>query len=143
MINYLNTAKELSNATSWQWALNNVLGSYSEIISSDKTMSPRDYLLAAPSYVHAEEKAQLCKERSFSMCVETITAFKKCQVLSDISIAYGIQPKLDCVMDPDCGKTLNAGNVDMMILDTDKMAIYRRYTLIQYGNQLRELIKIH
>lgn len=142
MINYLNTAKELNNATSWQWALNNLLGSYSELISSEYIKSPRDYLLAAPGYVNAEEKAQTCKDRSFSMCVETITGLKKCQVLSDISIAYGIQPRLNCVMDSDCGETLKASNVDMMILDADKMAIFRRYMLARTfnGNQLITLI---
>jgi hypothetical protein len=113
----------------WQWALSNLLGSYSEPTSTINIVSPRDYLLAAPGYMDAEEKAQLCKDRSFSICIETITAYKKCQVLSDISIAYGIQPKLNCVMDSDCGKTLKSGKVEIIILDADKIAIFRRYML--------------
>lgn len=129
LINYLNTANKLSNATLWQWALSNLLGSYSEPTSPVKIVSPRDYLLTAPGYTNAEEKAHLCKDRLYSMCIETITAYKKCQVLSDISIAYGIQPKLNCIMNSDCGETLKAGKVDMMILNVDKMAIFRRYTL--------------
>ncbi|VVC35460.1 Hypothetical protein CINCED_3A020998 [Cinara cedri] len=126
MINYVNTAKELQNASSWQWALNNLLLYYSEPISSNTIKSPKDYLMAAPGYITAEEKGQLCNDRTFSMCIETIRALHKCQVLSDISIIYGIQPKLKCVMTPDCGKKLKSGEVDIMILDTDKIAQFRR-----------------
>lgn len=126
MINYVNTAKELKNATSWQWALNNLLLHYYEPISSNIILSPEAYLLAAPGYVPAEEKGQLCKNRSFLMCVETMTAFKKCQALSNISIAYGIQPKLNCVFNPNCGKSLKAGEVDIMILHADNIASFKR-----------------
>lgn len=129
MINYVNTAKELKNASSWQWALNNLLLYYSEPISSNTIKSPKDYLSAAPGYITAEEKGQLCNDRTFSMCIETIRALKKCQVLSDISIIYGIQPKLKCVMTPDCGEKIKNGEVDMMILDADKIAYFRRYIL--------------
>jgi len=126
MINYVNTAKELQNVTSWQWALNNLLLYYSEPISSNVIKSPKEYISEAPGYKKSEEKSQLCKKRAFSMCIETITALRKCQVLSDISMTYGIQPKLNCIINPDCGKKLKAGEVDMIILDTDKIAVFRR-----------------
>lgn len=131
MINYVNTAKELQNITSWQWTLNNLLLYYSEPISSSIIQSPKEYILAAPGYKEAEEKGQLCKDRTYSMCIETITALKKCQVLSDISITYGIQPKLSCIITQDCGKKLKAEEVDMMILDADKSAFFRRYVQIK------------
>lgn len=127
MINYTNTANELRNASSWQRALNNLLMYYSEPISSNIIRSPKEYLMDAPNYIKAEEKVQLCTDRSFSMCIETVRALKKCQVLSDISVIYGIQPKLNCVIAPDCGKKLKAGEVDIMILDADKIAFFRRY----------------
>lgn len=117
----------MKNATSWQWALNNLLLHYSEPISSNIIKSPREYLFAAPGYVKAEEQGQLCKDRAFSMCIETTTALQKCQVLSDISITYGIQPKLNCIITSDCGKKIKSGEVDMMILDADKIALFRRY----------------
>jgi len=126
MINYVNTAKELKNATSWQWALNNLLLYYSEPISSNIIRSPKEYIFSVPGYIKAEEQGQLCKDRTFSMCIETITALNKCQALSDISISYGIQPKLNCIITPNCGKKLKAGEVDMMILDADKIASFRR-----------------
>lgn len=127
MVNYLNTAKELKNASSWQWALNSLLLHYSEPISSNIIKNPKDYLLAAPGYIKAEEKGQMCNDRTYSMCIETIRALKKCQALSDISIIYGIKPKLKCVMTPDCGEKLKNGEVDIMILDADKIAFFRRY----------------
>lgn len=127
IINYVNTAKECKNSTSWQWALNNLLLHYSEPISSNVIKSPKEYLFTAPGYVKAEEKGQFCKDRAFSMCIETARAHNKCQVLSDISTAYGIQPKLNCILTSDCGKKIKSGEVDIMILDTDKIASYRRY----------------
>lgn len=127
MINYLNEAKELKNATSWQWALNNLLLYYSEPISSNIIKSPMEYLLAAPGYIEAEKKGQLCKDRTFSMCIETAAALKKCQALSNVSVAYGIQPKLNCVITKNCGEKLKAGKVDIMILDADRIASFRRY----------------
>lgn len=126
MINYTNSANELRNASSWQRALNNLLMYYSEPISSNIIRSPKEYLMEAPNYIKAEEKLQLCTDRSYSMCVETVRALKKCQVLSDISIIYGIQPKLNCVIAPDCGKKLKAEEVDIMILDADKIAFFKR-----------------
>ncbi|XP_060834228.1 transferrin-like isoform X1 [Rhopalosiphum padi] len=126
MINYVNTAKELKNATSWQWALNNLLLYYSEPISSNIIRSPKEYIFSAPGYIKAEEKGRLCKDRGYSMCIETITALKKCQALSDISISYGIQPKLNCILFPNCGKKLKDGEVDMMVLDADKIAFFKR-----------------
>lgn len=129
MVNYVNTAKELKNATSWQWALNNLLLYYSEPISSNTIRSPKEYLSSAPGYTKAEEKGQFCKDRTFSMCIETITALKKCRTLSDISIRYGIQPKLNCIITPNCGSKLKAGEVDMMVLDADKMASFSRYKI--------------
>lgn len=127
MINYVNTAKELKNATSWQWALNNLLLYYSEPISSNIIRNPKEYIFSAPGYIKAEEKGRLCKDRGYSMCIETITALKKCQALSDISISYGIQPKLNCILFPNCGKKLKDGEVDMMVLDADKIAFFKRY----------------
>lgn len=117
----------MKNATSWQWALNNLLLHYSEPISSSIIKSPKEYLLTAPGYVKAEEKGQFCKDRAFSMCIETMRALKKCQVLSDISITYGIQPTLNCIITSDCGKKIKSGEVDIMILDADKIAFFRRY----------------
>lgn len=131
MINYVNTAKELKNTSSWQWALNNLLLHYYEPISSNIILSPKDYLLAASGYVPAEEKGQLCKDRTFAMCIETMAAFKKCQALSDISIAFGIQPKLNCIISSDCGKKLKSGAVDVMILHADNIASFKRLDIIQ------------
>lgn len=128
MINYVNTAKELKNATSWQWALSNLLLSYSEPILSNIIRSPKEYLSSAPGYMNAEEKGQLCKNHTFSMCIETMAALKKCHTLSDVSMAYGIQPKLKCIFTPNCGDKLKVGEVDIMILDADQMASFRRYT---------------
>lgn len=127
MINYANTAKELRNATSWQFALNTLLMYYSEPVTSNIIQSPKEYLLSAPNYIEAEEKGHMCKDRSFSMCVETLRGLKKCQVLSDISMSYGIHPKLNCVITPNCGQKLKSEEVDMMVLDADKVAFFRRY----------------
>lgn len=127
MINYVNTDKEARNPPSWQWTLNSILMYYSEPISSDIIRSPREYLSAAPNYLETKKYEQLCTDRSYSMCVESIRALKKCEVLSDISIIHGIQPKLNCILVSDCGKKLKDGEVDIMVLDADKIAFFRRY----------------
>lgn len=127
LINYVNTANELKNVSSWQWALNSLLLHYSEPISSNTTISPKEYLLAVPGFTKSEEQEKFCNDRTFSMCVETDRAFEKCQVLSDISTDYGIQPKLDCIITSNCGEKIKAGEVDVMILDADKIASFRRY----------------
>lgn len=114
------------NATSWQWALTNLIEYYPEPVSSNIIKSPVEYLMKTPSYTTAEEKGQFCKNRTYSMCVESIRGLKKCQVLSDVSLTYGIQPKLNCIHAADCGKQITAGQVDIMILDVDKVAHFKR-----------------
>lgn len=117
------------NASSWQWALTNLIEYFPEPISSKIIISPNEYLMAAPGYTAAEEKGQFCKDRTYSMCIESIRGLKKCQVLSDISLTYGIQPKLNCIHATDCGEKITAGQVDIMILDADKVANFKRLVI--------------
>lgn len=129
LINFANTAKEARNAaSSWQSALNNLLKYYSEPISSNIIQSPREYLSAAPNYMETKNDGLSCTDRLYSMCVESIRALKKCEVLSDISTIYGIQPKLKCIWASDCGNKLKDGKVDIMVLDADEIAFFRRYS---------------
>ncbi|XP_050421210.1 transferrin-like [Adelges cooleyi] len=126
MINYSNNAKELKNTSSWQWSLNNLLIHYFEPITSNVIKSPKEYLSEFPGYFNSESENNKCTSRTFSMCTENSDAFKKCQTLSDIAVTYGIEPNMNCRQASECGQELENGESDVMILDADRMASYKR-----------------
>ncbi|XP_050544987.1 transferrin-like isoform X2 [Daktulosphaira vitifoliae] len=127
MVNYAITAEEMKNVSSWQWSLKNLLIHYSDPIVSRVIKSPNEYLSVAPGYLKSQNKNHNCGKREFSLCVENIEAYNKCQTLSDISVAYGIEPKMNCIEVIDCAKLLENGHVDIMIIDADTLASYKRH----------------
>lgn len=98
------------------------------VVAKEAPILPGDHLSKA-KYTDVIERQLLdgnSDDEKIKLCVSSNIESKKCQVMRDVAFSRDIRPLFECVLKDNakCGEAINAGEVDVVIVEAKNIAKY-------------------